>query len=149
MRVGDAVTISENVVPRMDLPNATNDAIFTVVGFVEFWPGFMPLTRYRLDTGELIERTAHLAVLNMGYASMRWGVRPYEIWFSTKTDSGAFLNQFISDNRLPTARFTDNSASLALGIFGVMGAMVLLLLAVLVLYISKIKIDQALKLGED
>jgi putative ABC transport system permease protein len=78
-----------------------------IVGFIERWPTFEPLTRRELADGNIINTDNHLVVGNLGYFRNIWGVWPYEIWMRTNTYSNRFIHDFISENNLRTVPFQD------------------------------------------
>ena len=107
--VGEEIEVTEND------PFGTyqNRGHFVIVGFVDFWPNFAPVTRERLPTLEFVERPAYLAVVNLGYTAMRWGMRPYQIWMNTNTTSSLFFRDFIEENEIRNAEFHDTNVQLA------------------------------------
>ena len=107
--VGDTVLITEETVLRDD----SNQGQFVIVGFVDYWPNFAPVQRTRLSTGEIVEVPMYLAVLNKGYTTMHWGLRPYQVWMRTNTPSSLFLRDFIYENRIFPVEFYDANAALA------------------------------------
>ena len=94
--VGDTVRITEITPGDMPQGGLIN---LVVVGFVEHWPGFSPVTRTRLEaTGDIIEHPSFLAVMNLGYMQMRWGMRPYQVWMRTNTPTNQFFYEFIEEH---------------------------------------------------
>jgi len=81
----------------------------TVMGFVDYWPGFVPVVRTYFD-GQTIEIYQSLIVANLGYLQMEWGVQPYYVWMRTNTESNAFFTEFAIENRLNIMSFTDANA---------------------------------------
>jgi len=94
-RVGDVVTITE--MTRYGPPSTIR---LTVVGFVEYWPTFVPTIRTRLLTGEMVETHTFLAVANLGHLQTIWGVRPYQVWMRTNSNSNQFFLDFLSETNL-------------------------------------------------
>ena len=105
--IGDMITITE--IPRFGIAESSR---FVVVGFVEYWPGFAPVTRTRLPTGELITTEASMAIVNIGHITTNWGIRPYQIWMNTNVDSAEFFHNFIHENGLRVAEFNDTMSAL-------------------------------------
>jgi putative ABC transport system permease protein len=105
--VGDVVNIAE--VPSFGTPSSGR---FVVVGFVDFWPGFVPVERTLLDTGELRTEAQFLAVVNRGHITSSWGVRPYQIWMRTNSSYNQFIYDFIYEHDIRIAEFYDTSRSL-------------------------------------
>jgi len=91
--IGDIVVITE--AQRLGAPASSR---FTIVGFVDYWPSFVPVVRTQLLTGEVRETTQFLAVVNMGHINTHWGVRPYQVWMRTNSSSARFFIDFMNDN---------------------------------------------------
>ncbi|MCL2377281.1 MAG: ABC transporter permease [Defluviitaleaceae bacterium] len=108
--IGDVVTIIET--PRMGIAGVPPQGRFTVVGFVDYWPTFVPIERAVLATGEVRAEEQFLAVTNLGHITTTWGARPYQIWMRTNTESHQFIYDFISENDIRVAQFYDTSRSL-------------------------------------
>ena len=106
--VGDTVNLFE----RRPWVGGHNSRSFTIVGFVDYWPGYAPVIRQRLPTLEIVEVPRHLAVVNMGYTNLHWGIRPYQIWMRTNTNSSEFFRDFIAENEIWTEEFRDTNAAL-------------------------------------
>jgi len=82
-----------------------------VVGFVERWPGFAPVARERLETGEIVNLHQHLVVGNLGHLQTLWGVLPYQVWMRTYTESNRFFYDFQQAHNLVLTAFTDANAA--------------------------------------
>ena len=106
-RVGDVVYVTE--APRMGPPGMVR---LTVIGFIEYWPTFVPVERTRLLTGEIVETKNSLAVTNLGHLQTSWGVRPYEIWMRTNSGSNRFFIDFVNENRIRLNRHHDTTSAL-------------------------------------
>ena len=118
--IGDVVTITEPArFGRVTLQETarqigraqSND--FVVVGFVEHWPGFAPVERNVLPTGEVQMTETHFAVVNLGQINAMWGMRPYQIWMQTNGATSQFLHDFILDNRIQIAEFNDTISDIS------------------------------------
>ena len=111
--VGDNITIRDTPVfgnePRFGRAVFSS---FEVMGFVEHWPGFSPALRTRLPTGEVQITEQYLAIVNLGHIQSTWGVRPYQVWMQTNTDSSQFVRDFISDNDVTILMFGDTMSEL-------------------------------------
>ena len=81
-----------------------------VIGFVERWPGFMPVVQEELATGEVSLNHQHLVVANIGHLHTLWGVQPYQVWMRTYEGSGRFFYDFRYENNLVLTAFTDANA---------------------------------------
>ena len=106
--IGDTVTLTLR--QRQGSPLAGR---FMIVGFVDYWPSFNPVSITRHFTGEIRQETQSLAVVNLGQIHTNWGVWPYQIWMRTNVDSHQFIYDFISDNGIRTLEFYDSARSLA------------------------------------
>jgi len=105
--VGDIVTITD--IPRLGLASSGR---FVVAGFVEYWPGFDPITRTRLPTGEIRMVEASFAITNLGHIITNWGIRPYQIWMDVNANSTEFFHDFIQENFVRVAEFDDTMSAL-------------------------------------
>ena len=105
--IGDVVTITE--AQRFGPPSSGR---FVVVGFVDHWPTFSPMETTRLATGEIRQEAQFLAVVNIGYIQNTWGVRPYQIWMRTNSESNQFIHDFITENNIRIRNFHDTSRDL-------------------------------------
>ena len=105
--IGDMITLTER--PRWGLPSSGR---FVVVGFVEYWPGFNPIVRTRLPTGEITLIESSLAVVNLGHLFTTWGARPYQVWMTTNTGSTEFFRNFMNENRIIIEEFGDTTSAL-------------------------------------
>ena len=107
--IGDTVTLFEN-----ELGDLQYQRNFVIVGFLDYWPTYAPVRRTMdPNTREIFEHQSHLAVVNLGYTSTHWGIRPYQIWMSTNTNSAQFLSDFVREYRIFVAEFHDTNAELA------------------------------------
>lgn len=88
------------------------DARLEVVGFVEHWPGYAPVARVDLRTGEAIHTDQFLAVANLRHLQALWGVLPYEVWMRTNGPTNHFFYDFLDENNLHIIGFYDTRASL-------------------------------------
>ena len=82
-----------------------------VVGFVEYWPAFMPMERVRRPEG-VVEVDRYLIVANIGHINSAWGLHPYEVWMRTYTDTNHFFYDFQLENGLELLKFYDTKGSL-------------------------------------
>jgi len=112
--IGDMIRLAE-ITPD-GIPSG-GSVDFTIVGFVEHWPGFAPVTRTIIPgTGDMAEHPAFIAIVNLGYLQLRWGMRPYQVWMNTNTPNNHFFYEFIDNYSgampLVFTQFHDTSASL-------------------------------------
>ena len=90
--IGDTIVITEDI-----RGSSGSSGRFVIVGFIDYWPGFIPVERTLLETLEVIETPASLAIINLDHMVTSWGMRPYHVWMRTNTDSSQFLHDFIRD----------------------------------------------------
>ena len=105
-RIGDAITL------RDVRYGFEHNAVLTIVGFVEYWPGYAPRATALLETGETVQVDQHLAVANLGYLQTRWTVMPYQIWMRTNTTNNLFFYTFEREYNLRLLEFNDSNAAL-------------------------------------
>jgi len=105
--VGDVINLVEDA-PIGD----SHTGQFVVVGFLEHWPAFNPMVRNQLPTREVIEVPQYLAVINLAHTVVNWGLRPYQVWMRTNTETNQFLYDFIDDNGLITNILVDTKINL-------------------------------------
>ena len=86
-------------------------AFGTICGFVDYWPGFNPVTTIVNDDETTTELTNYLVVGHFGYMMNAWGATPYQIWMKAK-DSTDFIYDFVAENDLHLTYFSDVSAEL-------------------------------------
>jgi putative ABC transport system permease protein len=84
-----------------------DEALMTVVGFVERWPTFEPFRQLEASRENTVSLQNYLVVGNLGYFRNQWGAWPYEIWLNTNTETNNFFHEFISENEIRRARFHD------------------------------------------
>ena len=86
---------------------------FTIMGFVERFPGFAPVGRTMIPgTEQFVEYPRALAVVNLGFLQMHWGMRPYEIWMRTNTPTNLFFYEFATEETLNITAFHDTKNEL-------------------------------------
>ena len=110
LSVGDTIQIGEITPDYMPQGERLN---FTILGFVERFPSFAPVGRTIIPETELIvEYPRSLAVINLGYLQMHWGMRPYEIWMRTNTPTNQFFYEFATEEALSITEFLDTKNEL-------------------------------------
>lgn len=102
--VGDTITFAhERRIGRVEglsplyITNEVRQAV--IVGFAEYWPGFIPFTY----------QNQNLIIANLGYLHYQWGVMPYEVWMRTNTNSNQFFYDFRLENELRLLSFSDTN----------------------------------------
>ena len=110
LTVGETIQIGE-ITPD-DMPYGERRS-FTILGFVEHFPGFVPVGRTILpETEQIVEYPRSLAIVNLGYLQMHWGMRPYEIWMRTNTPTNHFFYEFAAEEALTLTQFHDTKNEL-------------------------------------
>ena len=110
-QVGDYIRITENIMYPWVSRQFRGD--FVVVGFVDYWPGFTPLTRTLLTTGEVRTQSNNLAITNLGHIQTIWGVRPYQVWLSTHNGGTQFFTDFVREEGIRVSVVNNTSRNLA------------------------------------
>jgi putative ABC transport system permease protein len=77
-----------------------------VMGFIEHWPTFAPVRRVSIDD-QVVEVLQPLIIANLGHLQTQWGVRPYNVWMRTNTETNHFFYDFVDENRINIHEFTD------------------------------------------
>ena len=108
INVGDRVSLQ--ITQRLGPPLTS---AFTVVGFVDYWPTYNPISITRLPTGEVLHNTVYLAVANLGELMNNWGVRPYQVWMRTDGVSHRFIHDLFEERSINIVEFNDTQANLA------------------------------------
>ena len=110
LQVGNTIRIEEITPDFMPYGEFVD---FTVMGFVERFPGFAPVGRTVIPETELIvEYQRPLAVVNLGYLQRHWGMRPYEVWMRTNTPTNQFIYDFAYEEGLYFSAFHDTKNEL-------------------------------------
>ena len=91
---------------------ATSDGKSTrgyVCGFVDYWPGFQPVT-YSKDTDGVYKQTSqYLVIANLSQLQADWGLMPYEVWIKAEA-STQFIYDFAEAQDLRFEAFEDADA---------------------------------------
>ena len=101
-KLGDAITYK----------NAAGDSLWGVIyGFVDYFPGFVPV-EYKQGTDGVFKETENfLIVANLQQVQASWGVTPYEIWLKNE-DGSDYLYEFAEKNPYGYTQFEDSAAML-------------------------------------
>ncbi len=90
---------------------ASFDITGTIVGFVEYWPGYVPTVSYMNRENQLITRDNFLVVANYGQLMntiAKYGEQPYEVWITLEEDADPDkVAQWINENELKVTKFVD------------------------------------------
>ena len=83
----------------------------TICGFVDYWPGFNPVTTIINEDETITEMTNYLVVGHFNYMMNAWGATPYQVWMKAK-DSTDFIYDFVTENDIKLTYFSDATAQL-------------------------------------
>ncbi|MBR6767807.1 MAG: ABC transporter permease [Clostridia bacterium] len=82
-----------------------------IYGFVDFFPGYVPVS-YRLqDDGLYREIENYLVVAHLQQLQSSWGVEPYEVWFKNSSDS-AYIYDMAQEEGIRFEKFEDAGAQI-------------------------------------
>ena len=82
-----------------------------VYGFVDYWPGYSPISYSRGSDGLYRQSDNYLIVANLNQLQADWGVTPYEIWIDAE-GSTRFIYDFAEAENLSFVSFRDASAEI-------------------------------------
>ncbi len=90
--------------------NNDNETIRGIIyGFVDYFPGFQPVTYTKASDGLYKETANYLVVAHLQQVQSSWGVLPYQVWVKNK-DSSAYLYDFAETVEEGFSTFDDVSA---------------------------------------
>ena len=95
MKLGDSIYYTNKY------DNNTRGIIY---GFVDYWPGYSPVS-----SNGLIQN--YLIVANLNQLQADWGIMPYEVWIKAE-DSTQFIYDFAEENQIRFSKFTDVAAEI-------------------------------------
>lgn len=87
----------------------------TIVGFLDYWPGFRPVSLRLNYAGEAVAETNYLLVANSAALRSAFGTlaEPYEVWISMPTENDdAGISRWISDNNVSLAKYVNRREDL-------------------------------------
>ena len=82
-----------------------------VCGFVDYWPGFQPITFSKGEDGVYKQTQEYLVIANLNQLQTDWGILPYEVWLKVE-DSTQFIYDFAKAQDLRFEQFEDASAQI-------------------------------------
>ena len=82
-----------------------------IYGFVDYWPGYAPVTYTKNSEGIYRESQNYLIIANLNQIQAYWGVTPYEIWIDAE-DSTQFIYEFAAENGISYEVFRDASSEI-------------------------------------
>lgn len=81
-----------------------------IYGFVDYWPGYSPVTTVVSKDGISSEVNNYLVVAHLGYLQNDWGVTPYQVWM--KAEDTDFIYDFALEQGVSFTHFSDARAQL-------------------------------------
>lgn len=82
-----------------------------IYGFVDYFPGFLPV-EYKQGTDGLFKETEnYLIVAHLQQLQSSWGVEPYQLWIKNKNGSGYFYD-FSKEKEMEYSLFKDSNSLL-------------------------------------
>jgi putative ABC transport system permease protein len=101
-KIGDTISYS----------NADKETAWGYVcGFVDYWPGFQPITFSKGEDGVYKQTQEYLVIANLNQLQTDWGILPYEVWLKAE-DSTQFIYDFAKVQDLQFVQFEDASAQI-------------------------------------
>lgn len=82
-----------------------------VYGFVDYWPGYAPVSYVLNDKGVMNKQDNYLIVANLTKVQTTLGIKPYEVWIKTK-GSSQFIYDYAKKNNLEYTKFEDVASEL-------------------------------------
>ena len=82
-----------------------------VCGFVDYWPGFQPVTYSKGTDGVYKQTQQYLVVANLNQLQANWGVLPYEVWIRAE-ESTKCIYDFAQAQGLEFESFADAAAQI-------------------------------------
>ena len=82
-----------------------------IYGFVDYWPGYAPVTVSKGEDGLFRETDNYLVVANLSQLQSIWGITPYQVWIDAE-DSTQFLYDYAQEQEIRYELFEDASAQL-------------------------------------
>ena len=90
----------------------TNKSMRGVIyGFVDYWPGYLPVVQQKGSDGLLKETQNYLIVANLTQIQAVDDIRPYKVWIKL-TGSSQVMYDYIEERGIPLVSFKDTSAQL-------------------------------------
>jgi len=86
-----------------------------IVGFVDYWPGFVPYSVFIDGRGEAVMEENYLVAANLEALKKQFGLRvlPYEVWMTLKEDAeDGEAARWVNDNELKVEKYVDRRADL-------------------------------------
>jgi len=92
--------------------NKNNDSARGIIyGFVDYFPGWAPVSYAKAANGLYEETDNYLIVAHLQQVQSSWGVMPYQVWVKNK-DSSAYLYDFAENGSKGFSTFKDVNAEM-------------------------------------
>lgn len=98
-----------DVISYRDDNSAVNQGI--IYGFVDYWPGFAPVTMRINNEGNLISSSNYLIVANLSQLQVSNGLKPYQVWMKVDGSTQP-IYEYAQENHLSFKSFQDTAADL-------------------------------------
>lgn len=82
-----------------------------IVGFVDYWPSYSPVTRVKDVDGIYKEKENYLIVAHLSKLQSVWGITPYQVWVDAE-DSTEFIYDYAQENDILFQVFRDSTSEL-------------------------------------
>ena len=82
-----------------------------VLGFVQYWPGYLPVTHETNDEGSLVAKDNYLVIGHFSKMQQALGTKPYEVWMKTN-GSSQFIYDYAEKNNVTFTYFHDVASEL-------------------------------------
>ncbi|MBE5947865.1 MAG: FtsX-like permease family protein [Lachnospiraceae bacterium] len=100
-----------NLGDSIDISGSGNSMRVQILGFFDYWPGYIPETILYNADGSPTTQNNFLIVANWGTILEKWTLAPYELWIRTNGDTD-FIYDFIAEDGAKYTRFDDLSADI-------------------------------------
>ncbi len=103
-KIGDTLTIT----------NSDGQSItLKIVDFFDYWPAYAPNTLGLNPDGSVSNTINYQIVANISTLQQKWGVTPYEVWFTLKDGADTSeVAQWKEDNNVSMVKFEDKAANI-------------------------------------
>lgn len=79
-----------------------------IVGFIDYWPGYEPVTTQLSEDGSVSTIDNYLIIGHLTTLQQYFGITPYQVWMSVKEGQDTdFFYQWIQDNDVRVSMYTD------------------------------------------
>lgn len=103
LKVGDTITVYNQ-----------DDKYVTlrILEFFDYWPGYAPTTLALNPDGTVGRFENYQVVANIATLTQKWGVTPYEVWFTLKEgESSDSIYSWVDEKDLSISKYVDKSAN--------------------------------------